>query len=324
MKINGIIILRNTDLKRFFDLSTFWNEKNSILELIDQRSGIKSDKDKDIFFDNEEEFSLYKNVVRPWLLNKEFSAMIDNDYFCYCTNSSDNQTVNVKLGKMAKHIVKAKQETEINERHILGLTGLYLMLGINEQNSEILPDFNNFVEMKTGVMIDRIVKLSTNLTIEFNHHIEYPITSRTLANISDTSITLYIDKRAIILEPNQCITGIFHNQICHRILPNSFKDYDNVRSLDLLFNREKTAPFLNLAERGNIINTILNVNSFAFDNNGFPIYTTLDGELHIPDNDFTENQQMEGFKELYPGVPILAIENNKGNLIYYTSNFIYY
>lgn len=323
MKINGVIILRNPDLKRFFDLSTFWNERESFVTLIDQRCGLDSTHGSDVFFDNDEEHSLYKYVVRPWMLNEKFSSAIEDDcIFSYWVNESEKRSL--RLDRLSIFVAKANNQAEISKRHLLGLTGLYLMLGANSESSNITPNFNSFIELKTGVMIDNVILLSSNRTIKYEHKVDFPITCRILANVSDTNISISTDKSIILLKPGQCVTGIFHNQICHKLFPNSIMNYESNSSMVLNFNTEKNTTFLSVAKRGKVIDNIEDVTSFTFDNNGSPIYTTLDGKLHIPTDDFTETQKLIGFQNKHSGVPILAVENNKGSLNYYTTHFIYY
>lgn len=64
MKLQGVIILRITDLIRFFDLNEFWQHRDAFLRLLADPTR------SPLFFDTDRQRMLYGRIVAFWLNGK--------------------------------------------------------------------------------------------------------------------------------------------------------------------------------------------------------------------------------------------------------------
>lgn len=135
-------------------------------------------------------------------------------------------------------------------------------------------------------------------------------------------VEIYIDNiKQKNLKVGECVYVVCKGEAFVKILIN--KKDNEYFSLSLCNNPGEYASSLEVEDNNQKIKTYNNVTSFAFDNAGYPVFTTADGELHIDSGNFTLNQQLEGFNKKYLNTPIIAIEEKNGYYKFYTSQLIY-
>ena len=75
LTLNNIIILRNVDLKRFFDVEEFWIQRNAFFDIVKERTA-------DIFFDTPVRF-----INSPYNLKIIFIYNVTSRFPPICTVS---------------------------------------------------------------------------------------------------------------------------------------------------------------------------------------------------------------------------------------------
>ena len=71
MKMNGVIILRISDFKRFFNFQEFWSQKEEFINLFNQEGYVD-------FFCNTEEEKILCKCTLDWLKDKNSFENVDN------------------------------------------------------------------------------------------------------------------------------------------------------------------------------------------------------------------------------------------------------
>ena len=121
--LQGVIILRVTDFRRFFDWEEFWIKKDSFIALWRNESYRK------FFVNNEKEYYLVLRFYE-WLLNpnKELQKIKLESTELKIENCTGDTLV-YPLGRLQDEIEKTKKQNQLTNKTIIGYTLLYLLLG---------------------------------------------------------------------------------------------------------------------------------------------------------------------------------------------------
>lgn len=201
--LQEVIILRITDFRRFFEWNEFWAKKSEFIEFF------KEEKNKKFFVNEEKE---------EYLLQKLLTWLKEPDKEHYQVELTDNELkigfdlnnkFEYELGRLQQKIRDAK--LRCRNKDIIGYTLLYLLLGADNENSNI--------EIKYEALDEN--KIFNNLYDDVQYHndiirYEEPVTRKIFTNSSNRNITI----NDYELAPRDCIVGIFYGDILYRLLPN--------------------------------------------------------------------------------------------------------
>lgn len=292
MKLDGIIILRITDFRRFFDFASFWKKREEFCMLIKTSAGINKN-----FFDTKEEQRLGEIV--------------------WTSISSPGNTPAVKDG-----IIQVKEKICLNEAQrifydqlmaakvknnlCVGLVALYKMLGYDSKESHVVPNINECLcRLKVDAVNfdDSYIPLSTDYTIPICNKV-FPLQVKTIVNKSDKKIYLKHGKDIHVLKSNRCIVGVFHQDACYKLLPNEGKNENTSLSLEFDEYTKNTNLRIETRKEKKIEK---NVVSFFIDEGGYA-YVYSDGKPKIPETERFNFYSLRHLLQHYEGKKVIAIE----------------
>lgn len=308
-KLQGVIILRISDMKRFFELSDFLNHKSEFIEYVDNK--------KDVFFDNEDQKILYEEV-KKWLNGNEL--MEEKAKIAY----NDDFSKILSYEKKAKKPKEVKEDNDFDlgrlkgeiskyEEHrgkLTGLTYLYLMLDAQKPDSKINLQYDLYLQIIKGVNTESNVEyLDSDKEYEYTPDFAPPVNRKYIVNESKNNITIYCGDNQEELEPNECVVGLFCGNQCYRLLPH--KESDEKYTMTLFFNKETKEPYLIIDPKdGSPERRQENVSSIKLEKGGKPVFLTTDGEVHDYDDCYQFRKQFEAWKNAFPNERTIAFNLN--------------
>lgn len=315
MQLQGVNILRISDMKRFFELADFWRQRIIFIKQI-------GNPETSIFFDTELEKRLF-SLIKNWIMSDIGIASVYKGDGLFIINEF-GQDANFSLGRIKPEYEKYKGK--IRNKDLDGLTLLYLLLGANV-NSDIELQYDIFVALKTGNYVGEFISCYNNLSINPVSFPEYPLSRHIIANMSDTvSIEVSSGSKVLELAPGDCIIGILDkNGHCYQLFANKIEDIDYGISLCLRINKYTKRPFLKIDSKFDGTKNIEEVCSFALEKGGLPVYLTLDGELHYSKTCLSLHSKYETFKHHNPNVKLLAFDlDSSNNYSFFSSSKKFY
>ena len=311
MILQGVNILRISDLRRFFDLADFWSQKEAFVSQI-------GDIGTSIFFDTELEKGLYL-LLKNWLVSDLGVALIYKDDGLIVVNMY-GQDITFSLGRITPEYEKYKGK--VRNKDLNGLTLLYLLLGANV-NSNIELQYDIFAALKTGNYVGEFIPCYGNMSAKSVSFPEYPLSRHIIANMSSiATIEVSAGTKVLKLTPGDCVIGIFDsNNLCYKLFSNMIEDTGYGISLRLRINFNTKKPFLKIDSKYSGTKNIEEVCSFALDKGGLPVYLTMDGEMHYDKACFSLHSKYETYKQHNPDVKLLAFDvDSSNNYSFFTSN----
>lgn len=315
-KLQGVIILRISDMKRFFELSDFLNHKSEFIEYVDKK--------EDVFFDNEDQKILYKEV-KKWLNGNELTEeKAENAYQDAFSKiySYEKKEEEVRGYNYVFDLGRLKGEISKYEKHrgkLTGLTYLYLMLDAQKTDSEINLQYDLYLQIIKGVNTESNVEyLDSDKEYEYTPDFAPPVNRKYIVNESNHNIIIYCGDNQEELEPNECVVGLFCGNQCYRLLPH--KESDEKYTMTLFFNKETKEPYLIIDPKdGSQKRRQENVCSIKLEKGGKPVFLTTDGEVHDYDDCYQFRKQFEDWKKDFPNEKTLAFIL-KTNYCFYSEN----
>ncbi|MBR3884701.1 MAG: hypothetical protein IKJ31_08115 [Bacteroidaceae bacterium] len=207
--LQGVIILRISDFRRFFDWNEFWAKKSEFLALFKNEEMYYRRFGKLFFVDDDKEYVLLSTLIK-WI--EEPTKEIN----LYRDDSKSKLTIKTSYGvyyeyllndKIRQCISEAKQI--INPKTINGYTLLYLLLGAGEPNSDISIKYEKVNENKIFQNLYKDQQYQRGSLIP-------PFELKILANSSIENITI----NEVELRPQDCVVGVFHGETLCELLPN--------------------------------------------------------------------------------------------------------
>ena len=320
--LQGVIILRNSDLKRFFEYDEFMNKKNEFVGIFKTEIRRKVHDWKPYFVDTDEEVALLANLC-TWLEHPSLELVgveLSND--CLTIKRLNEKACSFPLGRLGTHITKAKEE--MTSKDVTGITLLYLLLGANAADSDI-----NIVYKKTERQ--KFAPCYDNQILNPADTFAMPATYRVFANMHPLDpIQLQCGPESRQLHPGECMVGVFCGEKCYKLLNNIVNDIGNRTTLKLVANGSAPRLEIRIPQGGDISRIIPNArdlnlqhgstdNCFYIDNvisliykqNCGLAYTDTSGNVVFPSSDrwYMLNRNIESFLAQYPDDKIIALIN---------------
>ena len=315
MVLQGVIILRISDLIRFFDLAEFWQFKEGFCKLL------KSDE-HGCFFDTKEQKYL-ANEVMEWLQDREPRVTVNNDCLVISVDGNDCR---LPLGRLAAPARDCWNKHSLTEKQLKGVTALYLMLGADKTDSDIPIQYDFFSSMQSGagdlmpLFTDCVLQASSRYSSNsYNRSVIVNMNTQQSGKKTRVQCGVVDD----VLNPMDCISGLFDSDNkCTRLFSRSIRDYEGL-TCSLAFNPSTKKPRLKV-ERSTGVSYIDNVCCFYIERGGYLVYLTLDGELHYNANKcFKLNCFYSMFRKNRPNSVLLAFEvSHSGDYTFYTDQGI--
>lgn len=222
MKLNGIIILRITDFRRFFDFDSFWARRKEFLQLV-KPNGTMSD----CFFDTEEEKALCK-IVCKWIeggLPNQNVAKIQGGKTLWIRIEGRSCPIALNM-----EVQKANEQLERNGTQWMrriGLVCLFQMLGVGEKDSEAVVSVAECLQVLNIGEIDfseSYIPIFHDTVIPSINDLEFPLSIKTIVNKSKQPIHVTGGNEKVVLEYEGCVNGLFHGDKCCKLLPRIGKN----------------------------------------------------------------------------------------------------
>ena len=312
MEIQGVKILRISDLRRFFDLVEFWKQRKVFVKMV-------GDPSKSVFFDNTLEKEIYC-ILREWIINDVEIPLSFQSEDKILIRIAAQDTV-LSLGRLAPEV--SKYRGNIRTKDLIGLTLLYMLLNADKVNSDIPLQYDLFVALKTGNIVGNFYPCDINKVFEPSFIPQFPICRRIIANTSKSnSIYVCSGNQRMNLRPGDCVVGLFDANGCIRLLSNFLSDDQYGISMKMKLRKQSEIPYLEIHTHDGV-QLVEEVSSIAIEKGGYPVYTTMDGELHCSADCFTLGNEYNAFCDNNKDNSLLAFEiSPEGGYVFYTPNSI--
>lgn len=323
--LQGVIILRITDFRRFFDTYEFETKKADFLSLFHEeiQRHVGCDKDalhsKHFFVDTNEEYFLLQNLCH-WLNKPEDELTnIELDTTELKIKTEFGETMKYPLEEKLRTAIQEKKE-ELTKKTKVGYTLLYLLLNADSKNANSI-DYtfgNNTISSK----IREFNYCNSNIVLEKIkiEQFQEPLRLRrcTFVNVAEQHIIIKLDKKDIQLAPNECVIGIFCGNKCYKLLPNNLEATSNhtKTSLKLFYKDNKITLEMHRPVNSR---SIADVISIGFDGYGHPIYMTRNGNIINPDQAPMIDLSIQHLRQYSNAI---AFELNGGHITLYTTDRI--
>lgn len=331
--LQGVVILRISDFRRFFDWGEFWAKKEDFISLfrseINRRVESQTKPQEEYYFvDNDSEFYLMQRLYE-WLVNpnKELQRIkLDSTELKIETNTGD--TIVYPLGRLQTEIENIKKQNKLTNKTIIGYTLLYLFLGGNERNSRTRIDFGFTTSPNTKANDYEIKEFEPRWDDVLLHKIEqpsYPLRRCIIVNKNQSKdISVICGNDTVSLKTNECVIGLFCGDKCLLLLDNVASDYDSKVTLKLSTKGTSLIPICEV-HRSTGIEYIEGVSSIAAEADGNIVYSTMDGDICYNKECFSLDLRITSFKEKDYSKDLLAFKKDiSGNYIFYCKNKINY
>lgn len=331
--LQGVVILRISDFRRFFDWGEFWAKKEDFISLfrgeINRRVESQTKPQEEYYFvDNDTEFYLMQRLYE-WLVNpnKELQRIkLDSTELKIETNSS--APLVYPLGRLQGVIEKIKKQNQLTNKTITGYTLLYLLLGANEHNSSIVIDFGsiqNHSSKDCGYEIKEFEPRWDDVILNKIEQPIYPLRRCIIVNKNQNKdISVICGNNSVSLKTNECIIGLFCGDKCLLLLDNVASDYDSKVTLKLSIKGTSLIPICEV-HRSKGIEYIEGVSSIAVEADGNIVYSTMNGDICYNKDCFSLDLRITSFKEKEYSKDLLAFKkDSSGNYIFYCKNKINY
>ena len=320
--LQGVIILRVTDFRRFFDWEEFWIKKDSFIALWRNESYRK------FFVNNEKEYYLVLRFYE-WLLNpnKELQKIKLESTELKIENCTGDTLV-YSLGRLQDEIEKTKKQNQLTNNTIVGYTILYLLLGANDRKSQFKIDFGTTLNISTKASNNEIKEFEPRWDDIILNKIEqpvYPLRRCIIVNKNQNKdISVICGNNSVSLKTNECVIGLFCGDKCLLLLDNVASDYDSKVTLKLSIKGTSLIPICEV-HRSTGIEYIEGVSSIAVEADGNIVYSTMDGDICYNKDCFSLDLRITSFKEKDYSKDLLAFKkDSSGNYIFYCKNKINY
>ena len=324
--LQGVIILRISDFRRFFDWNEFWTKKEEFISIfrseIARRTESKNIKElqKYYFVDNDSEFYLMRKL-HEWLVDPahgQESLRVRLDPAELRMEGDKGEKLVYPLGRLCEKIAAAQKK--LTSKTILGYTLLYLLLGAEKKNSDIRIEYND-----TGLAEIRGYNLCSNDVVLEPTTDSSPLRRCIFVNVNpDRDIKVTSGNDSSVLERGACVVGVFCGNKCYRLLPNLLTGANSNITLKLMSSSSNNATKLEIHDPDEV-KVVDDVVSIGLDSIGRPFYMRASGEVYIEPMNFNLRNQYSGFLKNYKATDAVAIEiAGNGYLSIYTAeNGIY-
>lgn len=310
MRMQGVIILRVSDFRRFFNLPEFWKKREEFLKLA--KSELAG-----IFCDNEDEQVLFE-ALKNWCSGRVLRAELKSEELIV-----ENGIMGSKhffLGRLGAEVKSCR--ALLGPRNLIGLTVLYLLLGANRKDSKIPLEYSLLASLQTGNVVEDTVLLFSDRTFESTDTFVAPLRRCVIANMHEGQVSVKAGQRIVILNAGECVVGLFCGNACYRLLPNVAMDDVSSRWVRLWMNPKTYRPSLKISNQ----ESIEGISSFWVEPGVGVAYTTFDGKVHFDENScYLLKTRLDSFYRSRPNDKLLAIEVDEGrNYVLYSEAHVSY
>ena len=316
MKIQGVIILRVTDLIRFFDLNEFWQQRDAFLRLL--ADPIRSP----LFFNTDRQRLLGGRIVALWLSGKLRTQGVSIDK-ARLTVYDNNFPTAIPFGRLAPYIEKSAGL--LSKTDLIGLTALYLMLGADSTASEITPDYEGFAAMRSGKIAGDFIVISSDTEFPAAGFApEPPFSLKYIANLNvPRPLTVRCGASSATVGQGQCLTAVFAGEQCVALLPRHVSDPSLRIDAELRANPHTRRADAVVHDASTKKRVIPGVTSLWLEPGHGIAYTSVDADPVYPANATACRWRIDDYAEAHPDRKIIAVLSNEPqNYILYTSEHI--
>ena len=320
--LQGVIILRISDFRKFFDWNEFWTKKEMFLKFFSRQSNI------DFFVNNDRERLLVNRLYYYLRQPSRISELVrlEPEELKIITNNNDVEVYS--LGLLREKIAKARQQKALTTNAIIGHTLLYLLLQANENNNvdaRYIDKANNIQYLYGNEELTHYDgELPLNGTF-FEHKV--------LVNQHNSKIRIGFKRKSYELQPQECIVGIFHKDKCYALLPNS-KSINGL-NLQLVIDPDSKRTRLKITGKVPVDFRLPSTVQICSDDNGDIAYRYIDdvisfvtegygsalavvdcnGRVEVPTSWVLLSERISKFNNQYPGESILHIAEDTVTVI---------
>jgi hypothetical protein len=327
--LQGVIILRISDFRSFFDWDEFWSKKIDFIELFKNeihRHIVTQEKLQEAYYfvSNDKEFYLMKKFYE-WLINPTVALQrIELGQTELKIATDEGLPIVYKLGRLEEKISTVRKQNRLNGKSILGYTLLYMLLGANENDLDIPIEYGyeEFDNIGGFVEVKGYNRCSNNVSLEQTKELAYPIRRCVFVNVNQTNQVVIVSsgKQSVKLQSGECVIGVFSDNKCYKLLPSTIEQ-SNV-TLKLKANLGDNRVHLEIHSNcKNEVITISDVYSIGVDSNSQPVYLSSDGEIYYDTRNFDLLQQYNGFKQLKESIVAMEVLDN--SMVIYTESAVY-
>ena len=326
IKLQGVIILRISDFRRYFSFHEFWQKKDDFLKLFQQEFYQSCEEIQPYLFSDTQEEAILVYKLSQWLENpkKELCNLkLYNDSLKVEDTIGNVHSYN--LGKLSSYIEEAKRNNLTNKM-IVGLTLLYLLLDANKESSNIKIEYFNHLETSQISSFNDFNILYDDIVLERANSITQGLRRCVFINKnSHKNINIVLENVVYKLEPNTCVVAVFVGDLCYDLLPNLIVNQDLGITVKLSVNNQNNTPRCEIHKVGTNVEVIPNVLAIAIDKSGKIIYLDSAGRMHYDNVAFDTYFRIKSFLSNNPGQRIIGFkEDISGNLIFYTPKGVYH
>lgn len=299
LTLEKIIILRISDLKRFFNIEEFWHQKELFFDVVNRRGC-------DLFFDSEKEKDCY-TLFYKWNIDKDhLQVEIKKDILYAKVGLKEKE---FPLGRLASAFNSCSDTLPMKER--IGITLLYLMLGAEGTKSDIKVNYDFLVSINSsekGIPIKEFVLKYEDWNIPTTKE-KMLLSRKIIANKSGHPITISSGLQSVILLPNECLVGLFTSEGCYRILPHHLSSPDGGLQLRLVCGDNCANLEIHRADKREIIEGVC---SIYIEKGNLPIYLKNDGSLVYDKSCYRFDDNLCNYRENHSNDTIIAFEKIDG------------
>lgn len=318
MILNGeeIINIGSLRIPGVFDFASFWRQREEFRALIRQGGTLNN-----AFYENEEERELLQ-IVDKWLDNSQIGMNYRIEGGRLCKRGNLLQKENVPIADLGETLTRKYERLHARSidprfagksyhRMECGLIALYRLLGNDLIQAFDVDACLNIIAPELGTNAGFCLLCGQDTSFPQLQEITYPLAPKVIVNTSHQSIRIQIGTdEAVELLPEECVVGVFHEEACYRLLPQTGEN-ERVQ-LNIRYNWTQGRVSLSILDkRTGSEEEVKDVISFYIDEYGYA-YVTKEGKVVIPES---ERFRMFSLQDAY------NFHRNKRILAVYKSGF---
>lgn len=331
--LQGVIILRISDFRKFFDWGEFWAKREEFIALfrgeMNRRVETLSKPQQEYYFvDDDAEFYLMRKFYE-WMVNPEVELQrvkMEQSELRIETNSGE--VLVYPLGRLQEKIACVRKQNMLTAKTIIGYTLLYLLLGADDVKNDISIDYGLAANNQANGQMCQIKEFEPRWDDVVLTKVDkpvFPLRRCVIVNKNTLKdIAVVCGEARVLLQPNECVVGIFCGDRCLQLLDNAATENDTKISMKLTVKGDSLVPGCEVHRDSGVV-YIENVASMAVDPYGDIVYSTMDGKIHYNEKCFRICVRVATFKQMEYSKDFLALKVDAyGNYIFYCKNKIDY
>ena len=291
MILNGeeIINIGSLRIPGVLDLACLWRQREEFRALIRQGGTLNN-----AFYENEEERELLQ-IVDKWLDNSQIGMNYRIEGGKLCKRGNLLQKENVPIADLGETLTRKYERLHARSidprfagksyhRMECGLIALYRLLGNDLIQAFDVDACLNIIAPELGTNAGFCLLCGQDTSFPQLQEITYPLAPKVIVNTSHQSIRIQIGtNEAVELLPEECVVGVFHEEACYRLLPQTGEN-ERVQ-LNIRYNWAQGRVCLSILDkRTGSEEEVKDVISFYIDEYGYA-YVTKEGKVVIPESE---------------------------------------